>query len=393
MSALFSELIEYFREWERKKLSGQAADPDELIQHLLQRRFHCWTLPASRSSSPLSCMEYMEMISGLSGYCPSAVLSMAMHLYTVWGLSLGANQTKVKNYLDQVEGQDILFASPNEPGLYLMAPGQMRDEDYRIHAVPCEGGYRVSGIKKFVSLEPYLRYLPTYCKVQGYQGSYHGIIMLLLDKQAPGVSVDSDWNVVSMAATSSNGVRFDDVFVPQEAVVFEVDRVPADTELLGYLFRLTVASVYYGIACRAVSYIEGKCKTRRIPHYTKPLSFFPGVQYTLAEMLILLETSRSQLERLCRTLDLYLKGSRTAGSQKELKRISLITKDYVVKAAEETVNKAMKIEGIESISERSPLSVLYQEVKAGMFHPPQRDVTYEIIAKDQFGIIPLRNRW
>lgn len=354
----------------------------EKVNALKEQAFHCFTL------GPITANNYFEIISTFAEVCPSTALGFSMHLYTVWGLRLRENE-HIQRYLEKVESENALFSSLNEPALYFTDPSQLSTKSYSLVGKKHGDGYIVNGMKKFVSFQPYVRYLPSYCLVEQENGNE--IIVLILDKESPGVTVYHDWDSIAMSSTHSNSIGFTNVYVPSSAIISVEKMKISNFSIQGYLFRFNVASVYFGIAKKVVDYIIKLCHYKKVPNSNKTLSFFPGVQFTLAEMLILLETSISQIYHFAKVLDQFIENKKEVATK--INSISLITKEYVTKSAEEIVNKAMKIEGIHSLSANSPLSSLYKDVKAGRFHPPQSDITYEIIAKEKLGIISRTTRW
>ncbi|MED0823867.1 acyl-CoA dehydrogenase family protein [Bacillus pacificus] len=364
----------------------------DIISDIISREIHLTTLPKKYGGKGFKPKDYFSLLKELALEYPSVSLGISMHLYTTWGLNYLMSEEQKNIYFNRVRNENALFASLNEPGLYFVNPKQINPSDFPITAKKTQEGYILNGRKKFVSFEPYVTFLPVYVLVESENNEPNGIAVVIVDKNSPGVIVEDDWNSISMADTSSNSILLKDVFVDKASRICPEGKGLEQTEILGYLFRLSVSSVSYGMAHKALSYITDYSKTAKVPHTNKPLAFFPGVQYSLAEMLINLNTSYSQIDYYCTKLEEYLdKGDLYKNN--ELNISSLITKDYVVKSAQEVVNAAMKIQGIRSLDKDNLLANLYSDVKAGEFHPPQRDVIYEIIAKQHFGIISLRNRW
>lgn len=376
------EIVEEFKDYARTP-----KDTSEKINFLLNKKFHCF--PLFFEDGSFSANDYFKVISSLAEVCSTTALSMSMHLYTIWGLNL-LHKPRLNLLLDLISAENALFGSLNEPGLYFVSESKFKNEEYPIRATKTVDGYMVNGLKHFVSLEPFVRFLPVYCLTEQADGTKK-LIALVVDKSMPGVSVVNDWNSIAMNETFSNSIKFDHVFVPNSLVISDVDQSITELEVQRYLFRFNVASVYYGMAKKAMDYIVDVTSKKQVPYTGRTLSFFPGVQYSLAEMLILLQTSASQIHYCAQLVDRYNQDELLL--TKELNTASLITKEYVIKSSEEIVNKAMKIEGISSLSNTSLLSGLYKDVKAGQFHPPQSDVAKELLAKEKLGIISLRNRW
>jgi alkylation response protein AidB-like acyl-CoA dehydrogenase len=283
------------------------------------------------------------------------------------------------------------MGSLNEPGLYFLTPGQLNIETYPVRAKRVEGGYEVTGVKKFVSLEPFVSFLPVYCMVEDYSGNDLGVIALMLRKSAEGVTVIQDWNSVAMQETHSNSVRFEGVFCPDEFVICGEDTPITSLSAQGYLFRFNVCCVYLGLARQALDLAINTASTKRPPNGLHVLAKYPGVQFSIAEMIISMEIMESQMRTFCTALDDFLASEKDIDPN--VNRVSLVAKEVIARESESLVSNAMKITGIHSLSNENPLSSIFKDIKAAQFHPPQRDVTYEILAKEKLGVISYKTRW
>ncbi|OIK06805.1 acyl-CoA dehydrogenase family protein [Bacillus sp. MUM 13] len=359
------------------------------ISNLIKDKMHTLTLPG-QNDKMITPREYFREISELAKQSPSLALGFSMHLYTVWGLNYIMNDKQKSYFYNSVKKDDMLFGSPNDPGLYFIS--QINEEDYPIIAKKDGNQYIINGKKHYVSMEPYVRYLPVYSYVQGYSGKGLGLALVIVDKCHEGISVSKDWDTMSMNDTSSNSISFDNVVIdPDHVVLMEGDDL-GKADHLAYLFRLSVSSVYYGLAERAIEVIVDRCKNKKVPNSASKLSTFPGTQFTISEMTILQETAKSQLLYYCDLLDRTLTNPQEPINE-DINTSSLITKEYVTSSAEKIVNLAMKIDGISSLFEHSEISKLFRDVQAGRFHPPQIDVIKEIIGKKKLGIFTRQRRW
>lgn len=366
-------------------LRGSNRSTADCVKDLIRIGAHA----APIKETDFNAMRYREIAARLGEINPSLALSFTMHLYTVWGLHRHRHSV-LQPVLQEIVEQGALTGSLNEPGLYFTSPGQLDLGTYPVRARKVDAGYIVNGTKKFVSLEPFVSFLPVYCALEGYQGDDLGLVCLMLRKSSAGVSVLDDWNTVAMQATASNSVAFDGVFCPDEMAICDETTPISSLALQGYLFRFSVSSVYLGIARQVMQHSIESAGSKRPPGGNLPLARYPGVQFSTAEMIISLDTMEAQMDRFTKVLDDFVSGDPNAA--RVISRISLVTKEVVARESERIVNAAMKIDGISSLSSANPLSRIYTDAKAAQFHPPQRDVAYELLAKEALGIISLKNR-
>jgi alkylation response protein AidB-like acyl-CoA dehydrogenase len=359
---------------------------DQRIRKLVELKLHAFPVLFEK----VTAAEYMAVVSELARLDAPSALSISMHLYTLWGISKRQG-LKFSGVLDDIATHGQLMGSLNEPGLYFLTPGQLNIETYPVRARKVDGGYRVTGLKKFVSLEPFVSFLPVYCMVENYTGEDLGVIALMVRKNADGVSVIEDWNSVAMQDTHSNSIKFENVFCPDELAICN-ENTPIETlSVQGYLFRFNVCCVYLGISRQALDFAITTASTKRPPNGNNVLAKYPGVQFSVAEMLISMEIMESQMRSFCTELDDFL--SKNEDVDQNINRISLIAKEVIARESESLVSSAMKITGINSLSNDNPLSTIFKDIKAAQFHPPQRDVTYEILAKEKLGVISYKQRW
>jgi alkylation response protein AidB-like acyl-CoA dehydrogenase len=359
---------------------------EERIAQLLALKVHA--LPIVHKD--LRAEEFLAVVAELGSIDAPAALSLSMHLYTLWGL-VNHQADKFGDIFDQIARNGKLMGSLNEPGLYFMVPGQLDIETYPVRARKVAGGYRVNGVKKFVSLEPFVSYLPVYCMVEDYAGDDLGVICLMLRKDSDGVSVLRDWNSVAMQDTHSNSIKFADAFCPDQDAICNEDTSIASLAVQGILFRFNVNSVYLGISRRALALAITTATSKRPPNGKHTLAKYPGIQFSVAEMEISMEIMEAQMRSFSAVLNRYLAGDEQA--QRDIGRVSLIAKEVIARESDALVSNAMKITGINSLSNDNILASLFKDVKAAQFHPPQRDVTFELLAKESLGVISYKQRW
>ncbi|HDR8142809.1 TPA: acyl-CoA/acyl-ACP dehydrogenase [Bacillus cereus] len=365
--------------------SNEDSDMHTYIERLLAHNLHCITPPFTKK---LDYKDYFNFIEGLSYYCPSLSLSFSMHLYTTWGLDYLLTSEQKKYFFPKIIEERALFSSLNEPGLYFIHPKNINLSEYPIIAQKIDNhSYILNGTKRFVSLEPFVRYLPVYAKLEGYTGPSHGIGLFIVDKNKIGVSVKQSWDTIAMADTYSNDITFNNVCLNQRELILDGTTSINSTNILGYLFRFFISGVYYGIAHRALDYITELAQRKKVPHTNQLLGKFPGVQFSIAEMIITLETMYSQIMHFCNLMNNIDENS------KAIEQTSLVTKEYITTSSRKIIDAATRVHGIQSLFSSDLLSKLYRDVKAGEFHPPQRDITYELLSKRHLGLITLKNRW
>ena len=363
----------------RKFLQEECDGISDFIDFIFKHNIHRWPL-----DKEFNIEEYHRLISTIAMERPAFALAISMHIYTVIGILESIDKERLGNFIEVFKNKDILVSSINEPGLYFVNSKQINPEEYPIKAKKHKNNYYVSGVKRYVSLEPFVNYLPIYCLVIE-DDEVKGIAIFMIDKNRPGIKCTTSWESISMKETFSNDIYFDNVYISEKDVLLYEFENMSNTNVLGVLFRYFISSVYFGIAEKAVDYVCNLCHSRKVPHTNKKLANFPGVQSTLAEMIIKLEIMKSQFLSFSINFDYKI--------NTDIDTKSLVLKEVVASNAKDIVTMGMKIEGISSIREKSVLANLYNDVIASQFHPPQKDILYELISKRALGIISTKKRW
>jgi alkylation response protein AidB-like acyl-CoA dehydrogenase len=152
-----------------------------------------------------------------------------------------------------------------------------------------EGGWRLSGAKRFVSGGEHAKYLITSAICDGQPGFF------LIDKD-DSVRVEEIWDPMGMRATRSQLLHLQDTLLPDSRrLVLDPAQPNAISAGLPWLSL--------GIAEAAMAFAIGYAKERRLPPENRPLSELQWVQFSVADMSIRLEAARSLAIRSAQAAD------------------------------------------------------------------------------------------
>jgi alkylation response protein AidB-like acyl-CoA dehydrogenase len=110
-----------------------------------------------------------------------------------------------------------------------------------------DGGWKISGFKKFASLAGYCDYYTIVCTevFEGQEPRHEDTMLFVVHKDAPGLKVQGDWDPLGMRGTNSRDLILKDVFVPNYPHMM-----------------ITLSPTYMGVAQGAfdfmVDYLKGK---------------------------------------------------------------------------------------------------------------------------------------
>lgn len=335
---------------------------------------------------------------GLLGLCaaqeklaegaPATALGVNMHLFTV-GLVAEIwkhePEERTEAFLRAVaEGHMIVGASVSE--------AETSGNNFRHAATKAErvdGGYKISGRKIFCSISPVMT---GYTSHALYEDPERGplLIHFLAVRESEGLQVLDNWDAMGMRPTGSNDVVLDGVFVPDELVVMERPAGQLDGFAINShkWFGLTFGAVYTGVAGGAKRYVEDYARDRVRKPYPRPMSHFPSIQFLVAEMEVLIQSSRAIVWKTA-----YELGGGPSEDPKDF-AAALTAKYVATNNAVEIVDKAMSVTGGSGFLRNKPLERLYRDVRGAKVHPPSHYDALEIIGKAQLDVpLDVEPRW
>ncbi|MFP2927737.1 acyl-CoA dehydrogenase family protein [Pyxidicoccus sp. 3LG] len=172
------------------------------------------------------------------------------------------------------------LGEPTSGNLFLMPLQQAR----RV-----EGGWRLSGAKRFVSGGEQAKYLLTSALCDGKPGFF------LIDRD-DSVRVEEIWDPMGMRATRSQLLHFQDTLLP-ESRLLKLDPTAPNAVAAGLPW------ISVGIAEAAMAFAIQYAKERRLPPENRPLAELQWIQFSVADMSIRLEAARSLAMRSATATD------------------------------------------------------------------------------------------
>ncbi len=126
-----------------------------------------------------------------------------------------------------------------------------------------DGGWKITGFKKFASLAGYCDYYTIVCTevFAGVEPRHEDTMIFVVHKDAPGLSVKGDWDPLGMRGTNSRDLFLKDVFVTEDDLL--MPRGIFGKTLANWPHMMaTLSPTYMGVAQGAydftVAYLQGK---------------------------------------------------------------------------------------------------------------------------------------
>jgi alkylation response protein AidB-like acyl-CoA dehydrogenase len=314
----------------------------------------------------------------LAYYAPATAIAINMHLYWT-GLAADlwrAGDRSLGWLLEAAVAGEVFAAGHAERGNNTVLLSTTKAERVA-------GGYRISGYKSFGSLSPVWTFLGVHAMDSDSPGGPQ-VIHAFVPRDTPGVTIKEVWDTLGMRATKSEDTAFDGVFVPDEYIGRVLPAGQADHFILAmYAWALFgFASVYCGIAQRALDLTVESVKQKTLLTLTRSLAYHPETQHEVARMVFDLEAMVPQLERATE------RWSEAIEHGPEWLVPIVSTKYNVVEAAWRVVDRALDLAGGAGVFRRNEIERLFRDARLGRVHPANSAVSHELVGKLALGINP-----
>lgn len=351
--------------------------PDADLAELRDAGYLAMLVPEALGGAGLGLAEASVLQQRLASAAPATALAINMHL--VWtGVAKVLSDRGIDTLRFVQEGAvagEVFAFGISEAGNDLVLFGS----DTEAAPLP-DGGYAFTGTKIFTSLAPVWTQLGLHgldtTSPDGPQMVYAFV------PRTDAVTTRDDWDTVGMRGTQSRTTELHGAVAPADRVVRRLAPGPQPDPLvfgIFSVFELLLASVYTGIARRALDLAVETARRRTSKRSGLAYSQDPDIRWRVAEMALAYDALLPQLASLSRDVD-----ERVDHGALWFAKLSGV-KHRAVVAAKQIVDEAMLVAGGSSYFTRSELSRLYRDVLAGMFHPSDPESAHSTVASAWLG--------
>ncbi len=177
----------------------------------------------------------------LAQHCGSAALASSMHQHVVAFTSW--------RYRRNLPGAEATLRRVAEEGIVLVSTGGGDYTHPRGEAVRVDGGYRVTGHKRFASQSNHGTVMATMFTCDDPERGRR-VLNVAIPLASPGVTVADNWDTLGMRGTASNDILLTDVFVPDERVLANrpYGVVDPPLQVISQIAFPIISGVYLGVA-------------------------------------------------------------------------------------------------------------------------------------------------
>jgi alkylation response protein AidB-like acyl-CoA dehydrogenase len=296
----------------------------------------------------------------LAHHCGSTALATSMHqhvvCFTAW------------RYRRGLPGAEATLRRVAEEGAVLVSTGGGDWTHPRGAAVKVDGGYLVSGHKRFASQSVVGTAMST---MATYDDPEQGVrvLNLAVPFASEGVSVLDNWDTLGMRATASNDVVLEEVFVPDSQVLANrpYGVVDAPLQVIGSIAFPIISGVYLGVAEAACAAAVSTAVSRAAD---------PAVRRQVGLMRHRLRVAGWALDGVLEQV-----GPDPQPSSATLTAVMLAKREIAL-AGIEVCDLAMEVAGGAAFFRGSVVERCYRDIRAVKFHPSTPEDTL-LLAGDQ----------
>lgn len=347
---LIRKLARDFAENELAPIAAQVDEtgefPKETLKKMADAGFFGIKIPQEFGGGGADAVSYsivMEEIARVSGVA-SIYVSSPNSLAGAPFLLAGTKAQKEKYIPDAVAGKTTICFALTEPGAGSDA-GSMTTT--AIDAGDC---YILNGRKCFITAAPFSDYAVVFAKTDMSKGT-RGITAFVMDMKLSGVSLGKPENKMGMIGCATSDVIMEDVRVPKDCVLGEVNKgfsVAMKTLDLG---RVGVASQAIGIAQGAFDEAVKYAKERK--QFGKTLSQFQSIAFDIADMKTKLTAAKLMVYEAASMVD--------RGENNTMQ--AAMAKYYATEAAQDIITRSLQIHGGYGFIKDYPIERMYRDAR------------------------------
>ncbi|MDZ8172004.1 acyl-CoA dehydrogenase family protein [Microbacterium xanthum] len=355
--------------------------PHDDLDDLRSAGYLAALVPTELGGRGLTLAQMALLQQRLAGAAPATALAVNMHL--VWtGVAKVASDRGVDALRFVQEGAvagEVFAFGISEAGNDLVLFGSDTEASPRQ-----DGGYTFTGTKIFTSLAPAWTQLGVHgLDTTSADGPQIVFAFVPRTEEHDGrIATSDDWDTLGMRATQSRTTRLDGALAPADRVVRRLAPGPSpDPMVFGIfsVFEILLASVYTGIARRAIDVAIETAAARTSKRTGRSYAQDPDIRWRVADMALAYDALPPQITALAHDVDTLVDhGARWFALLAGLKH-------RAVTSAKDIVGEAMLVAGGASYFSGSELSRLARDVQAGLFHPSDPESAHSALATAWLG--------
>jgi alkylation response protein AidB-like acyl-CoA dehydrogenase len=269
--------------------------PQEIIEQFLNLGLFGLALPEAYGGSEMGILTAALVLEEIGMQCSSSA--------AVCGSPIAAGRIILEFGSDQQKSNDIPRLASGETSAAIALSEPESDSDISGITTLAEksgGHYSISGRKSFVELADKAGFIIVFARTKNEKDPGPACAFIV-DKETPGWSIERTVKKMGTNAVSAGELVFDNCAVPEENRLGQEGQGQAIAAKVLGLNCVVTAARALGIAQGAFDYALNYTQERT--QFGRPIAFFQGIQFMLADMATLVEAGRYLLYRGCAEID------------------------------------------------------------------------------------------
>jgi alkylation response protein AidB-like acyl-CoA dehydrogenase len=368
----YDELLAEVTAWVRgpgeewaERIEETGAVPPELHAELKQRGYLSMAAPTELGGRGLGFTQWMGLMEVFSR--SHASIRMLVHVLNgTWrAINPHATEEQRERFVKPMVAGDILVA------FTLTEPGNGTGADLTCTVRRDGDVYRLNGRKHLITFGVTCDYWLLFARIEGSSGK-DGVVALLVDRDAPGVTVEDTSNTMGVRGTDHATLTFADTPVPL------AQRLGAEGDGLaialgGFLTpsRISVAMSCVGLAERAqelaVDYATGRVT------FGKPIAARQAIAFMIAENEADIQAAKQLTLHAAREWERGAPDASALSSMAKMIAVDMLTR---------VTDKALQIHGGVGYWKTSPIERVYRDARAQRFEEGTNEIQKTVVARD-----------
>lgn len=213
--------------------------------------------------------------------------------------------------------------------------------------------FLLNGQKRFIVGGEGADYFLVYARTNPDVDPHHGITCFIVDR-GPGVETKYLYGLMGCRGGGTSRLVFRDVKVPKENVLGKVNGGYEVFKTMMIPERLGTAAMTIGAARPALEIATGYSTRRKA--FGRPICEFQGVNFQIAEAIMLLDASRAMIYSTARAVD-------QKAPENYVRRLISETKKFVTESCQKVVHNAMQVMGGIGYTNIFPIERIYRDIR------------------------------
>lgn len=302
---------------------------------------------------------------GLARVCPEAETAFAVQGLGGAPILLSGTDTIRDRWISPLRsGKAVAAFALTEPGAGSDAAS------LELSAEPDGDGYRLSGVKSYISNAPDADIATVFARTTADAGA-RGVTAFAVPIDSDGVEGET---IEMMSPHPVGRWTFDGVFVGPEQILGDADNGFKVAMQTLDLFRPSVGAFTLGMAEAALRIAVEYAIKREA--FGTTISKFQGVSHQLADVKVSIEAARHLVYDAAAAYD--------SGDTDGLTGKSAMAKLHSTESAQRAIDVAIQVMGARGLEADSTLAHLYKEVRATRIYEGTSEIQRNIIARELF---------